>query len=386
MNILRMPPGLLVSLVLFTSAVFGANRNTTTVHGSGSASPDQSGLEMLYAPPLANFINTFPAVVIDPSTGGFSSFFDVPNHFSCTGGAVTVSAQFLYVSLPPNCLSGGGQLFGYSLDPTTGETTPIPGSPFSFQGVVSPQGMATAPNSYFLYLADTGQIDAFTVDQSTGVPTPITGSPFASGNNSQLTVDPSGKVLYASNDDGLGSVLAFAIGPAGALTKLPGSPFPIPVPTPSPSLPVGIVDTGKFVYTALHSTNGIAAFSLNSRTGALTPVPGSPFSAGANPAYLTLAGNFLYAVNEEEGNVSGYSINPTTGALTAVPGSPFGSGGSTLTTDVSGQYLYLSRFDGIQGYNINPETGALTPGAGSLDNDGALWMTVVQLPPSDARN
>jgi hypothetical protein len=181
-EILRMMPRLVVSLVLLLpTAVFGANGQTATAHGT---IPDQSGLEMLYAPPISDFINTFPALTIDPNTGGFTSFFNVPNNFACTGGAVTVNAQFLYVSLPANCLSTGGQLFGYSLDPTTGETTPIAGSPFSFPGVVSPQGLAAAPNGDFLYLADTNQIDAFTVDSATGVPTPIKGSPFPSGNTS----------------------------------------------------------------------------------------------------------------------------------------------------------------------------------------------------------
>jgi len=182
--------------------------------------------------------------------------------------------------------------------------------------------------------------------------------------------------------------LAFTIGSTGALTPVPGSPFLTPIPPTAAvfNQPVGIVDTGKFVYTALNGANQIAAYSVNGETGALTPVQGSPFSTGIAPAYVALAGNFLYVVDEEEGSVSAYSINPTTGALTAVPGSPFGSGGSTVTTDVSGQYLYLSRFDGIQGYNIDSATGALTPGAGFLDNDGRLWMTVVQLPPSGARD
>jgi 6-phosphogluconolactonase (cycloisomerase 2 family) len=384
MMTLRKMPGLLLCFVLLlTSSVFGADR-TTAARGSGS--PAQSGLEMLYAPPIADFLNTFPGIEIDPNTGGFNSFFDVVNNFACTSGVVTVNGQFLFVSLPPNCTAGGGQLYGYSLDPATGETTAIPGSPFSFPGVVSPQGLATAPNSYFLYMADAGRIDAFAVNQSTGVPTPIAGSPFAAGNNTQLTVDPTGKALFASDDNGAGSILGFAIEPTGALHRLPGSPFAIHAPAPKHSLPVGIVDTGKFVYTALYGVSRIAGFSLNSETGALTPVPGSPFLAGTNPAFLAVAGNFLYVVNEEEGNVSGYSINPTTGALTTVPGSPFGSGGSTLTADISVQYLYLSRFDGILGYDIDPETGALTQGAGSLGNDGALWMTVVQLPPPGARD
>ncbi len=311
---------IVLSLLLQTASVFAANRRPAFIHRS--ANPDQSGLEMLYAPPIADFLNTFPAIVIDPSTGGFNSFFDVNNNFACTGGVVTVAAQFLYVSLPPNCLAEGGQLFGYSLAPSTGEATPIPGSPFSFEGVISPQGLAASPNGEFLYLADSGQIDAFTVDGETGVPTPVKGSPFASGNNQQLTVDPSGKILYASNDNGFGSVLAFAIESTGALKKIAGSPFLIPETTAIPAEPAGIVDTGKFVYTALYGSNGIAAFSVNSNTGALTRVPGSPFATGASPAYLALAGSFLYVVNEADGNISGFAINPASGALTPVPDRP----------------------------------------------------------------
>lgn len=367
-------------LTLFTSVVFAADRPRAFTHNG--TKPEQSGLEMMYAPPISGFINTFPAIVIDPSTGGFSSFSDIPNMFACTGGVIAVNGQFLYVSAPPNCVQNGGQLFGYSLDPTTGAANPLAGSPFSFEGVISPQGLAATPNGDFLYMADSGQIDAFSVDPQTGIPTPVKGSPFAAGNVPELTVDPSGKILYAANDNGSGSVLAFAIASTGALKKIAGSPFSITAPTALPTEPTGIVDTGKFVYTALYGSNGIAAYSINSKTGTLSQVPGSPFPTGLGPAYLALAGNFLYVVNENDGNVSGFSINASTGALAPVPGSPFGSGGSTLVTDVSGQYLYLSRFDGILGYDINLETGALSQGAGSLDNDGALWMTVVQLPAS----
>jgi glucose/arabinose dehydrogenase len=42
--------------------------------------------------------------------------------------------------------------------------------------------------------------------------------------------------------------------------------------------------------------------------------------------------------------------------------------------------LYLSGHRGVQGYNIDRETGVLTKGAGFHDNDGSLWLTVVELP------
>jgi 6-phosphogluconolactonase (cycloisomerase 2 family) len=134
------------------------------------------------------------------------------------------------------------------------------------------------------------------------------------------------------------------------------------------------------VYVALSAANQIAAFSIDRETGAITPVPGSPFSAGDGPAVLLLANHFLYAVNWTGGDINGYSIDPGSGALTPVPGSPFGSNSATLAADPSGKYLYASQLDGIQSYNIDLLTGALTLGSANLDNDGSFWMTTVQLP------
>jgi 6-phosphogluconolactonase (cycloisomerase 2 family) len=341
-------------------------------------------LEMLYGFPQTLLLNSSVTATINPATGGFSSQSIGPVPVLASGGIVAVNAQFLYVSnsfingLPQN----GSQILAYGINQANGTLTEIVGSPFSFPPHASIQGLATAPNGSLLYAADAnGSIDAFSVNSATGVIAAIPGSPFTSGKNFQLAVDPSGKFLYASDDDSPGRILAFTIDPSGALTPVPGSPFAIPSPSTVPNgEPYGIVDTGSFVYAALSAADKIAAFSIDSETGALTPVPGSPFSAGDGPTVLTLTNNFLYAVNWTDGNISGYSIDPSSGALTPVPGSPFGSDSATLTADPSGKYLYVSRLDGIQGYNINSTNGALTLGSAKLDNDGSFWMTTVQLP------
>jgi 6-phosphogluconolactonase (cycloisomerase 2 family) len=352
--------------------------------GSGPTPPPSPYPEILYGVANSALLNYFVAATINPATGAFSSTSVGAVPVLCSGGMVAVNAQFLFISAPPTdgCAPPSGQLLGYSLNQTTGAITPIEGSPFSLGNGASPQGLASAPKRRLLYAADTGRIDAFTVNGATGVPTPLPGSPFASGANPQLVVDPSGKFLYASDDNAPGGVLAFTIDAAGALSPIPGSPFAIPGQTIANSRPWGIVDTGAFIYVSLTATNQIAAFSVDSGTGVLTPVLGAPFSAGKDPAVLALANNFLYVVNEQDGSISGYSIGPGTGVLTPVPGSPFTSDSATITADISGKYLYVSKSDGIQGYNIDPTTGALTPGAASLAGiDGSLWLTVVQFVP-----
>ncbi len=219
------------------------------------------------------------------------------------------------------------QIFArYSIDPANGKITQIAGSPFFlFPPPVSIQGLATTLDGRFLYGADaSGNIFGFRLDKATGVPTELRGSPFASGPNLQLVVDPSGKFLYATDDDAIGSVLAFAIDTNGSLSPVPGSPFAIVSQTAAAvsSEPYGIVDTGSFVYVALSGTNQVAAFSVDGETGVLTHVRGSPFAAGNGASLFATTDNFLYVVNAADGSVSGYSINLSSGALTAVPGSP----------------------------------------------------------------
>ncbi len=182
--------------------------------------------------------------------------------------------------------------------------------------------------------------------------------------------------------------LAFTINSAGALTAVPNSPFTIPGQTAVNSLPSGIVDSGSYVYAALSQTNQIAAFSIVSGTGALTPVPGSPFSAGTNPTVVVLAGSFLYGINSSNGGISsvgtisGYSINSTTGVLTPLSASPFAISGFAMATDFLGEYLYIAAPDGILAFSIDSTTGALTavPGSPFLPGEATL-LTVVQIPP-----
>ncbi len=344
----------------------------------------EKGREVLYGFAISR-LNLSEIATIDVCTGGFKSASGGPVPFFANSFAVATQAGFLYIS---NSFINGGsnngsQIFVYSIDQANGKITQIAGSPFFlFPPPVSIQGLATTPDGRFLYGADaSGNIFAFRLDKATGVPAELRGSPFASGPNAQLVVDPSGKFLYATDDDVIGSVLAYAIDSAGALSPVPGSPFVIASPNGVNlnTEPYGILDTGSFVYVALSGTNHVAAFSVDSETGALTRVPGSPFLAGNGASFFAISHNFLYVVNAGDGTVSGYSINPASGELTPVPGSPFGSGGGTLAIDPSEKYLYLGTFKGVQSYDINSTTGALSLGSGTLGEQGDLWLTIVGL-------
>ncbi|HAN56231.1 MAG TPA: hypothetical protein DCQ77_08615, partial [Betaproteobacteria bacterium] len=83
-------------------------------------------------------------------------------------------------------------------------------------------------------------------------------------------------------------------------------------------------------FTGYKGHNGtISAYRINAATGALTEIPGSPFTAGIEPASITVnpAGTLAYVANQgnfgHKGSISVYRIHAATGALTPIPGSPF---------------------------------------------------------------
>jgi 6-phosphogluconolactonase (cycloisomerase 2 family) len=145
----------------------------------------------------------------------------------------------------------------------------------------------------------------------------------------------------------------------------------------------------QFVYVANIGSNNVSGYTINSETGALTTVAGSPFAAGAFPASVAVnpSGRFAYVANSgASDNVSGYRINSETGALTAIPGSPFpgGDGPASIIVTPNGKFAYVANFFGgqnnVSGYRIDPRTGALTAIPGSPFPAGSVPFSVAVAP------
>jgi len=307
---------------------------------------------------------------IDSTTGALTGPFGSATGPASMGMAV-VDNQFLFVSDPLHA-----QLDGFSIN-QNGTLGADAGSPFAIGHPSIPTGLVSPSGSNLLYVAEDGEVDAFNIGAN-GTPTAVTGSPFPSGTNLFLTTDPYGKFLYTSIDDPPGGIFGFTIGATGALTEIAGSPFTIPGQTVANSQPSGIVDNATYVYVALSGSNQIAGFSVASDTGALTPVPNSPFAAGTEPMALVLTNSFLYAINAVDFTVSGYSVNSSTGELTPLANSPFAIAGTAIAADFTGQYLYVPAGPGIQAFNIDSTTGNLSPISGSpFTASGVVSLTVV---------
>jgi hypothetical protein len=353
--------------------VSSSSSASCTCGSAMAACPLQPGPEFLYATTIGGQILAFS---IDRSSGALTSIGSVPGP-TMSRGITSVNGQFLYASDTENA-----QIDGFSIDQNTGALTALAGSPFPTGTLSFPGALAAPPGemgsaSMFLYAADSGTVDTFAISAS-GAPTAISGSPFVPEAGFSIAVDPSSYFFYAADDDPPGGIFAFTTNP---LTAVSGSPFTIPGQTVANSLPAGIADNGSYMYAALSLSNQIAGFAIAS-SGALTPVPGSPFAAGANPTAVVLAGNLLYAINSSDGTLSGYSIDSSNGALTALAGSPFAIPGVSLATDYFGQHLYVAGLTSIQAFGIANPGGALTPVSGSpFPANGPTLLTFVQIPP-----
>jgi DNA-binding beta-propeller fold protein YncE len=87
----------------------------------------------------------------------------------------------------------------------------------------------------------------------------------------------------------------------------------------------------QFVYATNVQAGTVSAFRMSN--GVLSSVAEVP--TGQHPFGVALdpTGGFLFVVNKADNTISAFSVNSTSGAVSAVGGSPF-SGGLNAPTDI----------------------------------------------------
>ncbi len=265
----------------------------------------------------------------------------------------------------------------YLVDGSSGQLTPN-GAPRFVSQMSAPDAVAADPSGKFLYVADRGNFNlfAYTIDATTGFLTPIS-SPVIANVPFALAMHPSGKFLFMAN--GPGSVATYRIDSTGAATFVAQT-----ASAAGGAISVAVDPSGKFVYSANVNANTVSAYSVDTSTGLLTQIPGSPFPAGPNPVFVAVhpSGKFLYADNANGQSVSAYTLDSITGALTEIAGSPFtvGSIPEAMALDSAGKYAFVANInsDNVSALTIESTTGALQPIAGSPfpAGNGPLWAIV----------
>ncbi len=88
-----------------------------------------------------------------------------------------------------------------------------------------------------------------------------------------------------------------------------------------------VFDAGsRFLYVVNNVSNDVSVFSLDTNSGTLTAVSGSPFPTvlrGANCVAFDSNDGFLFVGSANGNQVATLQVNSTTGALSPVPNSPF---------------------------------------------------------------
>jgi 6-phosphogluconolactonase (cycloisomerase 2 family) len=245
------------------------------------------------------------------------------------------SGQYLLVTNNYGNNPTGGDISVYSINATTGGLTEVAGSPFPANA--NPSQILFTHSGQFVYVVNPGigMVSGFSFNLATGVLSQLPSSPVFSGTGAaDLAVDASDQFLYVANltannpppyQSTTGNISAFNIvSGTGALTPILGSPF-TSTSGNGPSA-ITVDPSGRFVYAVTSgSSNSVWCFTITPTNGELVPAANSPFSVAAGGLFALFdpSGNFLFIGSQAAHGVQGYTYNPSTGALKSIAGSPF---------------------------------------------------------------
>jgi hypothetical protein len=260
------------------------------------------------------------------------------------------------------------------------------------------------PGGWFLYAGSDLGIYGFQIDRSSGALVSIPGSPFplniTLGDQGEpgIFMDPAGGFVYVIYHSGGNPAT-----PAGVATyrieratgTLTYTGFTVFFGNSSAGYG-GVGDlvtnpTGQFVYFCATSNDEtleeLQAYTLDPNNGSLTAVAGSPYDFTGSP---TTTGAYLYlgsSVSESQGDVIGMEVNSSTGAVTQLPGSPFSAGSpgwpisNSFLADWKTRYAWAFEVQeeggysvGLQAFTIDSSTGTLTPSKDLMDLPFGMWL------------
>lgn len=245
----------------------------------------------------------------------------------------------------------------------------------SCPAVAAARSLLTAPR--FIYVANSAQasVSRFRVNSSSGNVAPIspqvcTGALLPNCNDGatpfSTTSEPSSRFLYVLNLN-FSNVVAYRINSAsGALTRLSsicadGGTTPC---TRTRPVNISTDPSGRFVYVINQNTNSISTFVINSTSGLLFPVAGSPVATGRTPLRMAIdrSGKFAYVSNSKDNSISIYTIDSNNGVLSAIGTSQSGKNPTALAADPAADFLYVVNKDddSVSTFAIKPQDGTLT--------------------------
>ena len=360
---------------------------------------------------ILNATGTVSAFRINAETGAFTPLngnpyktLDVPEYIS-----VNPAGTFVYVTNPgqrnipshpfnPNIVTGN--IAVYRINPVTGSLKHIPTKQLAPEssGLIKFNSDGT-----FAYQFDEENSAAtiYNVNSSTGALTSVAGGPYKVGH--VPPINPAGNfsyILYGGGGQDISTDTSTLNGTISVcrINSIIGLWSPVAAGLHPISFTVN--PSGTFLYVVNEGTlgymvgkrdqyfgNSISVYHIDTSTGKLTQIKGSPFATGGLPRHIAInpSGTFAYVANA--GGTSAYRINSASGALTQITGSPFKCFDNSfdnyslyITINPAGTLAFeTSENDMISVYNIDIKTGALSSISGPfVAGKNSISFTIVR--------
>jgi 6-phosphogluconolactonase (cycloisomerase 2 family) len=254
-----------------------------------------------------------------------------------------------------------------------GTLTPAPQTGSNANTGSGPSGVAFSPSGGLLATSNqySNTVSVFTIDATTGALTPVTqtGSNASTGLQPvSVAFSPIGGLLATVNYQS-GSVTVFKVNASGVLTAVTQTGSNASTHAGSTPWSVAFSPNGTLLATANGGSATVSVFTVNTSTGALTPVTqtGSNANTGTQPFSVAFSpnGGLLTASNFLGNTVSVFTVNGS-GALTPVTqtGSNAATGTQPNSVAFSPNGGLLATTNGtsktVSVFTVNG-SGALTP-------------------------
>ncbi|HXS13059.1 MAG TPA: beta-propeller fold lactonase family protein [Acidobacteriaceae bacterium] len=309
----------------------------------------------------------------DIGNGSLAAISGSPYNIGFAPVAMSVSPgnAFLYVASIPGAVNPG--IYMFAINSSSGALSTANGGNVLISTQVS--SMDISPDGNFLFVVDAlaNALTEYQINPTTGLLSLASSFPLlpgaicaASGSpviqQCTVKVAPSGQFVVAAL--GTAGTIIYPYSSASGITSTTATVISSGSTKNNPTGDYSVaLDKSNLLYIA--RTTALAVYALDAN-GNATLKSTATYSSGVNPRSVALSTNYsnVYTANVGAGNISGYSINSTTGALATLSGSPFSAPAnvSAIAADKSGKYMVAVGYNGTSGIQLFTigTTGALT--------------------------
>jgi 6-phosphogluconolactonase (cycloisomerase 2 family) len=377
-----------------TSGVFSPLRAGYTAVTAADGSVQASGAITVLASPryliISNFDNrNLSRAAIDAGTGQPHYLGYVPTNVSTGLGSpcLTLDPAGAHAYLTTQTLASSGSGYAgtvsaYTVDSSTGSLSTIFGSPASLS--MAPGCLQFVPSGKFAYAIGGGELGTFSVNSDATLS--MTNTSTFTDTPTGLAVDPLGQYLYVATlaspyeTTSAASLDGYSIdASSGALTPLPGSPWALPSGTSGQTT---ISPSGDYLYVSDLNGTSIIEYALDRATG--VPSLGQSIDSSCiNPSALQFSpdGSHAYATcgesgarNDVQAPLIDYSVGAN-GQLSVVNAAVAGPAAGQIQVDPSGKFVYVL---GSGNNYISSGSGATVAGNALLvykvQSDGSIQL------------